>query len=63
MIVLQSVLYGAMDVISKLVYQTMPVYSFLFLRYVLASVIMLLIWHRTILSELKTASVRSYILP
>ena len=63
MIVLQSVLYGAMDVISKLVYQTMPVYSFLFLRYVLASVIMLLIWHRTILSELKTARVRSYILP
>lgn len=63
MIVLQSILYGAMDVISKLVYRTIPVYSFLFLRYVLASVIMLLIWHRTILSELKTASVRSYILP
>ena len=63
MIVLQSVLYGAMDVISKLVYQIMPVYSFLFLRYVLASVIMLLIWHKTILSELKTARARSYILP
>ncbi len=63
MIVLQSILYGAMDVISKLVYHTMPVYSFLFLRYVLAAGIMLLIWHKTILRELKTASVKDYIIP
>ncbi len=63
MIVLQSILYGAMDVIGKLVYQTMPVCSFLFLRYVLAAGIMLLLWHKTILRELKTASVKDYIIP
>lgn len=63
MIVLQSILYGAMDVISKLVYKTMPVYSFLFLRYVLAAAIMLLIWHKTILRELKTVSVKDYLTP
>ena len=63
MIVLQSILYGAMDVISKLVYHIMPVYSFLFLRYVLAAAIMLLIWHETILRELKAANIRDYIVP
>ena len=63
MIVLQSILYGAMDVISKLVYRIMPVYSFLFLRYVLAAAIMLLLWHKTILRELKTARVKDYIVP
>ena len=63
MIVLQSILYGAMDIISKLVYHSMPVYSFLFLRYVLAAAIMLLIWHKTILRELKAANAKEYILP
>lgn len=63
MIVLQSVIYGAMDVISKLAYQTVPVYSFLFLRYLLAATVMLLIWGRTIVCELRDVAPGTYLVP
>lgn len=63
LIVLQSVLYGIMDVVSKHAYETMPVYCFLFLRYVLASAIMLVLWGRTILTELRQAPVSRYLVP
>ena len=63
MIVLQSVIYGAMDVISKLAYQSISVYSFLLLRYLLAAAVMLLIWGRPILRELRTVSPGRYLVP
>lgn len=63
MIFLQSVLYGFMDIISKQVYQVMPIYCFLFLRYVLASGIMLLLWGKVIVSELKAVKIKTYIVP
>ena len=63
LIVLQSILYGIMDVVSKQAYQTMSVYCFLFLRYMLAAGIMLLLWGRQILTELQTVSPSHYILP
>lgn len=63
MIVLQSILYGITDVISKQAYATMSVYTFLFLRSLLAMVIMLALWHRQIFTELRQVPVRRYILP
>ena len=63
MIVLQSILYGSMDIISKQVYDRMPVYCFLFLRYVLATILMLLIWNNTILQELKSVPITRYLVP
>lgn len=63
LIVIQSVMYGIMDVVSKQAYQIMSVYCFLFLRYILASVIMLVLWGRQILSELRRVSVSYYIVP
>lgn len=63
LIVIQSILYGIMDVVSKQAYQIMSVYAFLFLRYVLASVIMLVLWRRQIFSELRRAPVSAYIVP
>ncbi len=60
MIVLQSVLYGLMDVLSKQAYAVMPVYCFLLLRYLLA---MLPLWHRRIWSAIRRVPVGKYILP
>lgn len=63
MIVLQSILYGITDVVSKQAYATMSVYAFLFLRSLLAMVIMLALWHRQIFAELRQVPVRRYLLP
>ncbi len=63
LIVIQSILYGIMDVVSKQAYQIMSVYCFLFLRYVLATAIMLALWGKQIFSELRRASASSYIVP
>lgn len=63
MIVLQSVLYAILDPFSKLAYGKVPIYSFLTARYLLATGIMLLIWGRQILQELRCTSVKFYALP
>lgn len=63
LIVIQSILYGIMDVVSKQAYQVMSVYCFLFLRYALAAGIMLLLWGKQIISELRTVRLSHYIVP
>lgn len=63
LIVLQSILYGIMDVVSKRAYAAMSVYCFLFLRYVLAAVLMLLLWRKELLGQLAHVPVRRYIVP
>ena len=63
MIVLQSVLYGLMDVLSKQAYAVMPVYCFLLLRYLLAALLMLPLRHRRIWSAIRRVPVGKYILP
>ena len=63
LIVLQSILYGVMDIISKRAYQVMNVYCFLLVRYILAAGIMLLLWRRQLVAELKKTSPRKYIVP
>ncbi len=63
LILLQSVLYGLMDALLKLVYRDVPVSFFLSVRFVLAVLIFLLLWHRTILEDLKKISLRHYLLP
>lgn len=63
MVFLQSVLYGILDPVTKLALRAMPVYSFLTLRFTLAAVIMLLLWGKQIVRELKRAPVAAYITP
>lgn len=63
MIVVQSVLYGLMDVVAKMTYQWIPVYCFLFLRYVLAAGIMAALWGKEILRDLMQVPVKRYLLP
>lgn len=63
MIVVQSIFYGIMDPVAKISYKSMPVFCFLTIRYIIATGIMLVIWRKKILQELKYASLKEYIIP
>lgn len=63
MIVLQSVLYAILDPFSKLAYAQVPIYSFLTVRYILATLVMLLLWGKTIVRELRQTALHFYIFP
>ncbi|MEG0779122.1 MAG: DMT family transporter [Oscillospiraceae bacterium] len=61
LILAQSLLYGLGDPISKLAYETMPVYTMLAFRYVLALVFFLLVFGRRIFAAIKTTGVALYL--
>lgn len=63
LILLQSLLYGFGDPISKFVFDVMPVYSLLVLRYSMALVVLLLLFGKRIWKGLKQCSVKDWILP
>lgn len=63
MIVVQSILYGVMDPISKMAYVILPIYEFLFIRYLLSSCIMLMIWRKQIIKELHSARITACLFP
>lgn len=63
LVVLQSVLYGFGDPISKLAYDEVPLFTLLTVRYWMAFFTLLLLFGRSVLRELKTASWRSLLPP
>lgn len=63
LILLQSLLYGFGDPISKFAFAVMPVYSLLVLRYSMALVVLLLLFGKRIWKGLKRCSVKDWILP
>lgn len=63
LILLQSLLYGFGDPISKFAFDVMPVYSLLVLRYSMALVVLLLLFSKRIWKGLKQCSVKDWILP
>ena len=63
LILLQSLLYGFGDPISKFAFDVMPVYSLLVLRYSMALVVLLLLFGKRIWKGLKGCSVKDWILP
>ena len=63
LIVLQSVLYGLGDPISKAAFDTVPLFRMLTLRYSIALVVMLLVFGKQILAGLKKSSWRDWIVP
>lgn len=63
LILLQNLLYGFGDPISKFAYDVMPVYSFLSLRYTMALAVLLLLFGKRIWKGLKASSVKDWILP
>ena len=63
LIVLQSVLYGLGDPISKTAFETVPLFKMLSLRYCIALAVMMLIWAKPIIEGLKKCSWRDWIIP
>lgn len=63
LILLQSLLYGFGDPISKFAFDVMPVYSLLVLRYSMALAVLLLLFGKRIWKGLKQCSVKDWILP
>ena len=63
LILLQSVLYGFGDPISKAAYETMSVYSLMTVRYAIAVAALLLVCGRRIAHGLRAVSVRLWLVP
>lgn len=63
LIVLQSLLYGLGDPISKAAFDTVPLFKMLSLRYCIALAVMLIIWGRRIVDGLKKSKVKDWIIP
>lgn len=62
-ILLQCLLYGFGDPISKAAYETVSVYSLLTVRYTIAFLFMCLISGKTVVRDLKTVRVRDWLTP
>lgn len=63
LIVLQSLLYGLGDPISKSAFETVPLFKMLSMRYSIALVVIFIIWGKRIINGLKSSKVRDWIVP
>ena len=63
LIILQSIVYGFGDPISKIAFEVTPVYSMMTVRYSIAFLVCLVLFHRRIIRTLKTVPVRAWLIP
>ena len=63
LIVLQSVIYGFGDPISKIAFEVVPVYSMMSIRYSIAFAVCLIFFRKRIINTLRTAPVKSWLIP
>ena len=63
LILLQSLLYGFGDPITKEAYQVMPVFSLLSVRYTIAFVILILLFGKRVAKNLRAVRVKDWLLP
>ena len=63
LIVLQCVVYGFGDPISKIAFDVMPVYAMMSVRYTIAFAVCFLLFHKRIVKTLKTAPLRAWLVP
>ncbi|MBQ6810639.1 MAG: DMT family transporter, partial [Firmicutes bacterium] len=63
LILLQSIIYGFGDPISKAAYEAMPVYSLLSLRYLIATAVLLLFAGRKVICGLRQYHIKDWLLP
>ena len=63
LIVLQSVVYGFGDPISKIAFDAVPVYAMMTVRYSIAFAVCFLLFHKRILKTLKTVPLRAWLVP
>lgn len=62
-ILLQSILYGFGDPISKAAFEVVPLYSLLSARYLIALFFLLLLFHKRVWAGLNACSVKDWLLP
>ena len=63
LIILQSIIYGFGDPISKIAFEVTPVYTMMSVRYLIAFVICAAIFHKRIIHTLRTVPVRAWLIP
>lgn len=63
LIVLQSLVYGLGDPISKIAFEVTPVYALMTVRYSIAFVITFVLFRKRIIDTLKTVPVRAWLIP
>lgn len=63
LIVLQSVIYGFGDPISKVAFEVVPVYTMMSVRYLIAFAVCFLIFGKRIIRTVRTAPVRAWLIP
>ena len=63
LILLQSLIYGFGDPISKIAFEVTPVYAMMTARYLIAFAFSLAIYHRRIIRTVRTVPVKSRLIP
>lgn len=63
LIILQSILYGFGDPISKVAYEVTPVFTLLSIRYTIAFLVLALLFGRRIVNALRTTPVKVWLVP
>jgi drug/metabolite transporter (DMT)-like permease len=63
LIVLQSVIYGFGDPISKIAFEVTPVYTMMSVRYSIAFVLALIVFRKRVAETLRSVPVRAWLLP
>ena len=63
LIVLQSVVYGFGDPISKIAFDAVPVYSMMSVRYSIAFIVCLVLFRKRIVETLRTVPLRKWLIP
>lgn len=63
LIVLQSIIYGFGDPISKIAFEVTPVYSMMSVRYTIAFVVCFALFHKRIIHTVRTVPVKAWLIP
>ncbi len=63
LIVLQSVIFACIDVFGKIAFGYVSVEAFLSLRFLIAALVLFLLYGKTTIKELKTVNFRHYLIP
>lgn len=63
LIILQSIVYGFGDPISKIAFEVTPVYSMMTVRYSIAFIVCLVLFHRRIADTVRNVPVRAWLIP
>ena len=63
LIILQSIVYGFGDPISKIAFEVTPVYSMMSVRYSIAFVVCFVLFRKRIINTLRTVPVRAWLIP